>query len=121
MNYNILAYSIYLGICFFITLWVGRDLHKNGHYLIYDLFKHKGFTKTVNNILLVAYYLVNLGYIATTLASFGQINSFSVLMETIASHVGSILLILSALHFNNILILHLLSKRKYKIILFFNP
>lgn len=119
-NLNIIAYTIYFSISAFVTIFVGKSLHKNGYHLILDLFEHQEFTRTTNNILLIGYYLVNLGYVAITIASFRLITTVTTLFEVLSYRIGTILFILGILHINNILTLTLLSKRKQKIIKFFN-
>ena len=117
---NLTAYIIYLLIATILTVFVGKNLHSNGYYLILDLFENEVFTRTVNNLLLTGYYLVNLGYVAITITSFPDISSSLVLLEVLASKLGAITLILGSLHFNNIIILHFLSSRKQNIIQLFN-
>jgi hypothetical protein len=117
---TILIYLIYLVIAALITLAVGKNLHSNGYYLILDLFKNQEFTETVNNLLLTGYYLVNIGYIATTVSQFGAVDTLSLAAEELSYKIGIIAIILGVLHFNNILILHFLSKRKQLIINFIN-
>lgn len=119
-NLNIIAYITYLPICIVITVLVGKNLHKNGYYLILNLFDNELFTKTINNIMLVAYYLVNIGYVAITVNSFEQLETKIQLIEGVGTKVGVILLSLGVLHFNNIISLNLLSRRKNKIIQLFN-
>ena len=119
-NLNLITYSIYLAICIVITVFVGKHLHKNGYYLILNLFDNELFTKTINNILLIAYYLVNIGYIAITIVTFGEITDYPAMLEVLAGKVGLILLSLGILHINNIITLNILSRRKHKIIEIFN-
>lgn len=119
-NLNIIAYCIYLIICVSITAIVGSNLHKNGYHLILDLFENEKFSKTLNNLLLVGYYLINIGYIAITVNAFGLIVTVEHLIVEVISRVGAILIILGILHINNILTLQFLSKRKQKIIQLFN-
>ncbi len=119
-NLTIYAYSIYLFICLMVTFFIGRDLHRKGYYLILDLFENEEFTTTVNNILLVLYYLVNMGYVTVTLLQIGEVIDIVQLLEHLSLRIGLILFLLGSLHFNNIIMLQLLSKKKHKIIQFFN-
>jgi len=117
---TILVYTIYLLLAALITVLVGKDLHRNGYYLILDLFDNEEFSKTVNNLLLTGYYLVNIGYIAITVSQFGAVETVVLAIEELSRKVGTIVLILGILHFNNIIVLHVLSKRKQSIINFIN-
>jgi len=114
------AYIVYLAIAALITVAVGYDLHRNGYHLILDLFGNKEFTRTVNNLLLTGYYLVNIGYIAITVSQFGALDNLQLVLEELSSKLGTIALILGALHFNNIVVLHILSRKKNLIINFIN-
>ncbi len=117
---NIVAYILFLSITLITTVFVGRHLHKHGYFLILDLFENERFTTTINNLLLTGYYLVNMGYIAISITSFREINSALELMSELTEKVGMIFLILGVLHYNNILVLNLMSKQKEKIIKMFN-
>ena len=39
INFNELSYIIYLPITLFITIWIGKELHKNGRPLMQKAFK----------------------------------------------------------------------------------
>ena len=118
--YNLITYSIYLVIGAVIILLVGRNLHRNGYYLILNLFENELFTTTINNLLLVGYYLVNIGYLAIAIINFSQLDSLELVLIALSQKIGVILFILGILHFNNIFILSLLSRRKHTIIQLFN-
>ncbi len=111
-NLNIQSYLIYLSISGIITIYVGKDLHKNGYHLILNLFKEIHLSKTINNILLMGYYLVNIGYIAITIQQFEAIPNTLEMMQALSQKIGIILLILGSLHINNIIVLNLLSKNR---------
>lgn len=117
---NVLGYSIFLLVAFTVTVFVGRDLHKNGYYLVLELFDNESFANNVNNLLLTGYYLVNLGLIALSIGTFGELSSTSILVEVLSSKLGQVLLVLGVLHFNNIIVLHYLSGHKKRILKLFN-
>lgn len=119
-NWTLLTYSTYLMICLSVTYFVGRDLHQKGYFLILDLFENASFARTVNNLLLVLYYLLNMGYIAITVLHIGTVDSILAWIEILSFRVGFILFLLGSLHFNNIIVLQFLSKRRHKIVPFFN-
>ena len=111
---------LYLLLSTLITIFVGRDLYRNGYPLILDLFQHAGFATTVNNILLTGYYLVNIGYIALSIRSFKHMGSDDAMLLYTLERIGFIMLILGILHYHNIYQLQRLSKNKDKFISFFN-
>ena len=110
---------IYLAISIVVTVLVGYDLHKNGYYLILNLFDNEVVSKTLNNMLLIGYYLVNIGYVAINVAVPNSLALYEHI-ELVAYKTATIVLILGVLHFNNIIMLTLLSKNKQKIISIFN-
>ncbi|MFT5725794.1 MAG: hypothetical protein ACI9JN_002923 [Bacteroidia bacterium] len=113
MNWNLEAYAIYLGVTFYITVVVGYSFHKHGIHLVLELFQnnHEG-AHAINNVLLVGYYLVNLGYLTISISSWPEIQSLQVMVDLLFKKVAVILLVLAALHYNNIYWLNYLSKRK---------
>ena len=68
MNYIIITYSFYLFITIALTIWVARTLFKNGKVFLIDIFHgNKELADSVNNLLLVGFYLINIGYAVYTL------------------------------------------------------
>jgi hypothetical protein len=113
MNYNIIAYSIYLGITFYITVIVGYRFYKNGIHLILNLFQpNVAGAHAINTMLLVGYYLVNLGYLAISIGSWSTIDSVEAMVGLLFHEVSIILIVLAVMHYNNLFWLHYLSKRK---------
>ncbi|MGO4709903.1 hypothetical protein AB4Y90_12465 [Chryseobacterium sp. 2TAF14] len=109
--YNIISYLLFLGISFFITIDVGRRCFNSGKIYLEYLINDKDFCLTVNRILLVSYYLVNLGYIAINLSFWKKISNKEELLINVSSRIGIIVLILCALHFINIFTLYILRKK----------
>lgn len=106
MNLNIIGYFIYLTITAFIILIVGKICYKNGNIYIAELLpKHSTLCQKTNQILLLAYSLLNIGYCAMTLISWKKIVSTNQLIEVIAVKTAVIVFILSALHYINIMVI----------------
>lgn len=106
MNLNIIGYFIYLGITIFIILKVGKICYKNGNIFVSELIpNHTDLCQKINQILLLGYYLLNIGYCAMTLISWEKILSTHQLIEVIALKTATIIFIISALHYTNIIIL----------------
>ena len=113
MNLNIVAYTIYLGITFYITVIVGYKFYKNGIHLILELFQpNEAGAHAINKLLLVGYYLVNLGYLAISISGWPTISNYPQMFGILTKQVSIILLLLSVLHYNNLFWLNYLSKRK---------
>jgi len=113
MNYNILAYIIFGSITIFIILWVGKLFHRNGRIFILSLFnERKDLTDTTNNLLLVGYYLFNIGYAILQFSTWDKVSDWGSMISSISVKTGLLILLLAGLHFNNMLIIYLLSKNK---------
>jgi len=111
MNYNILSYTIYLPLIFFITIKVGWMFYKNGELFLMNLFENNlALIKNVNNILLMGYYLVNLGYSVLTISHWEKINNSIQLINVLSYTLGRIIILLALLHYNNIFWLKYLTK-----------
>lgn len=106
MNLNILGYCIYLTITIFIIVRVGKVCYKNGNIYVSELIpNHLELCQKINQVLLLGYYLLNIGYCAMTLISWEKILSTNQLIEIIAVKTATIIFIISALHYTNIIIL----------------
>ena len=112
MNQIIITYFLYLVITICLTIWVARTLFKNGKVFLVDIFHgNKELADSVNNLLLVGFYLINLGYAIYTLQITGNIVSAREILETLSLKIGWIILILGGMHFMNLYIFFTLRKR----------
>lgn len=106
MNLNLITYSIFFAIVVYIILVVGRICYKNGNVYVLSLMPgHEDLCIRINKILLIGYYLVNIGYAAMTFISWETVITIPQLIETIAIKTAIIVGILSILHYSNIFIL----------------
>lgn len=106
MNFNITGYFIYLSITIFIILKVGKICYRNGNVYVAELIpNHVDICQKINQVLLLGYYLLNIGYCAMTLISWQKITSSTQLIETIGIKTSIIIFIISILHYFNIIIL----------------
>ena len=110
MSWNIIAYILYLLITIYTIMVVGKQLHRHGEPFVDRVFTDSKVAINVNNLLLLGYYLVNIGYALLTLTSWTPIESWSMLVLELSSHVGLIYLILAVMHYNNILCLRLYAR-----------
>lgn len=112
MNYIIITYCFYLVITIALTVWVARTLFKNGKVFLIDIFHgNKELADSVNNLLLVGFYLVNIGYAVYTLQVTSSIMNFQEVIERLSLKIGLIILILGAMHFFNLYIFFTLRKK----------
>ncbi|QKJ64908.1 hypothetical protein [Flavobacterium sp. M31R6] len=106
MNHNIIGYLIYLTITILIIVRVGKICYKNGNVYVSELIpNHTDLCHKINQALLLGYYLLNIGYCSMTLISWEKILSANQLIEAIAIKTATIVFIISALHYTNIIII----------------
>jgi hypothetical protein len=99
------CYFSYLAISIGLTIWVARTLLENGRVFLVDAFRgNEALADSVNHLLVVGFYLVNVGYIAMALTSSSPMKNLREIIELESVKIGVVLLILGAMHFFNILI-----------------
>lgn len=112
MNYSVITYSLYLPITILLTIWVARTLFKNGLVFLHEIFQNdNALANSVNNLLLVGFYLINIGYAVYTLKIFDTIDTPQAVIEILSKKIGWIILVLGAMHFFNLFILFNLRKK----------
>lgn len=104
--FYLLSLTAYLGISFYITIFVGYKCYKVGEVFLMNFVKDKQVCKSVNQLLLMGYYLLNLGYIAISLSPWGSVNNLMDLIFTVAIKLSTIIVILCILHYINILAIY---------------
>lgn len=109
--YNLITYSVYLSISIFITTFVGYKCYKTGEIYLLYIIKDTQTCIAINRILLVSYYLVNIGYIAISISNWEVENSFLQVLKILISKISTILIILSILHYFNLLAIYKFKKQ----------
>jgi hypothetical protein len=113
---NTLAYIIYLLITYLITVRVGFIFYRNGRVFILGLMQDDvSLTDAINRILLVGYYLVNLGYAALMISTWSTIGSWTELLSSITVMTGKIVSTLAVMHYCNMAVIYFISKRNKSI------
>ena len=102
MTYAITSYVLYLVLTIGLTIWVASTLFKNGRVFLVDIFSgNQEFANSVNKLLVVGFYLINLGYAVSSLDEIGAVNDLADLFIRVSKRVGIITLILGGMHFLN--------------------
>lgn len=106
MNYNIITYCLYLLITASVILFVGSILFKNGRPFLINVF-HGDITlaDSINKLLLVGYYLVNIGYTVIALRVWEKIYVLKQLIEILTAKISLIIFILGFMHIFNVIVL----------------
>lgn len=111
-NYLISTYTLYLVISIALTVWVARTLHRHGRIFLIDAFSGNApLADSVNHMLVVGFYLINIGYVSLALEHGRHPKSVSELMETLGTRMGAVLLVLGAMHFFNLYVFSRIRRR----------
>ena len=97
-----IAYALYLTITLAITIWVARTLSTNGIVFLEQCFGQNGqLARSTNHLLVVGFYLVNIGFITLTLSLGTEPHSWPEAIRFLSNKVGLAVLVLGAMHFFN--------------------
>ena len=96
------AYGLYLLIAIAFTVWVARTLSCNGEVFLIECFGHdEVLAKSTNHLLVVGFYLMNLGFIMLTLQFGTAPATVPEMILFLSSKVGLAVVVLGAMHFFN--------------------
>lgn len=110
--YTVGCYMTYLAISLAVTIWVAHTLHKNGRVFLVDAFHgNAGLADSINHLLVVGFYLVNMGYISLALATGTAPSTWRAAIELVSNKIGVVLLVLGIMHFFNLYVFSRLRKR----------
>src|SRR4051794_24872353 len=96
------VYAAYAVTAVGLTVMLARVLFKNGAVFLEDVFKDTPkMAEAVNRLLVVGFYLLNLGYAALILKAEGAATAVTAI-EVLAWKLGALLISLGAMHFFNL-------------------
>src|ERR1041385_4360550 len=94
----IVSYLVYLLISVTLTVWVARTLHKRGAIFLVDAFHGNAeLAASVNHLLVVGFYLINIGFVTLALKSDAAIATSRAAIEMLSDKLGYVLLTLGAM------------------------
>ena len=108
---TVITYLLYLLISIGITVFVGSALSRSGRAFLLDVFGDDSVAQAVNRLLVVGFYLLNLGFVTLTLRATGDIGSPRQAVQVLSVKIGEMLLVIGALHFANLAIFTRLRRR----------
>src|SRR3954463_14768772 len=105
MTWTVGTYLVYLLITVPLTIWVATTLSRNGRVFLADVFAgDEALADAVNKLLVVGFYLLNLGFVVLFLRIDDPVEDLSALFDTLSVKVGVVMLTLGALHFLNVFV-----------------
>ncbi|WP_256104959.1 hypothetical protein [Streptomyces sp. ODS05-4] len=112
MDLTVVAYIVYLLVSVGLTVWVARTLSRNGRIFLADvLHGNEKLADAVNHLLVVGFYLVNLGFVALYLSQEESVADARGLFEALSVKLGVVLLVLGVLHLANVYVLNRIRRR----------
>jgi hypothetical protein len=106
------TYLMYLAISVALTVWVARTLSKNGRIFLVNSFESdERLADSVNHLLVVGFYLINMGYVTLALKLGDKPVTTQEAIEFLSTKVGLVLLVLGAMHFFNVFVIAKWGKR----------
>jgi hypothetical protein len=110
--YIVVCYVTYLVVSLAATVWVARTLRRNGGTFLIDAFHgNSELADSVNHLLVVAFYLINVGYVTLALRTTAQAADARAVMELVCDKFGLVLIVLGAMHFLNLYVVSRLRQR----------
>jgi hypothetical protein len=109
--YLVPVYATYAAISVGLTVYLARTLSRNGAVFLEDVFKETPkLAVAVNKLLVVGFYLVNLGYAALIMKSDPAETSVAA-VEVLAWKLGALLMSLAFMHFVNLFVFYRIRRR----------
>lgn len=97
-----ISYTLYLIAAIGMTIWVARTLSSNGEIFLVECFGHDAqLAKSTNHLLVVGFYLVNIGFILMMLQFGDTPETLPQAIRFVTSKVGLAVFVLGAMHFFN--------------------
>lgn len=126
MNYNIIAYSIYIPTTIALSIWIAKSLHKNTKAFLVERFQqNEALASSTNNLIQTGFYLIAFGFsfMKMRVRNNGHLNensrwvydqllSSQETIEELAVKLGSFTLILGLLLFFNFFIMLMIQRPK---------
>ena len=98
----VITYTAYVIISVFLTVWVARTLATNGEVFLVQCFGHDAeLARSTNHLLVVGFYLVNIGFITLTLSLGAEPRTYADAIRFLSGKVGLAVIVLGGMHFFN--------------------
>lgn len=115
MTITVWTYLVYIEISVALTIWVAHTLHKNGRIFLVDVFQgNEALADSVNHLLVVGFYLINLGYVSLALKLGYEIQNSQEGIEALSWKVGLVLVVLGVMHFFNLFVFSRIRSRSQR-------
>lgn len=112
MSWTVWTYVVYLLVTVPLTVWVATTLSRNGKVFLEDVFAgNDRLAEAVNTLLVVGFYLLNLGFVSLYLRTDSTVADVAGVFEQLSVKVGVVTLVLGVLHFFNVYVFNAIRRR----------
>jgi hypothetical protein len=112
MGPKLWMYLLYLLLSVALTAWVARTLFRNGQVFLDDALHNERLARSVNHLLVVGFYLLNLGYATLAIRLSGAVVTATDAVEALSMKIGLVMLVLGGVHFFNLYVLSRFRRRR---------
>ena len=103
MNYNIIGYIVFFVVMFYVIAVVGWKLYIYGRpFLVMNMSEEPHLVDPLNKLLLMAYYIFNLGYVALSIQNWADIETIPELINILGVKTGGVIVLLGIAHYINL-------------------
>ncbi len=100
------TYLIYVLASLCITVFVAHTLSRNGRLFLVNAFKDEALADSVNHLLVVGFYLLNLGFVLFMMRTDRAIADFEGMIVYLSGSLGFVLMAVAIVHFINMFAIH---------------
>ena len=112
MTFATVNYIAYIAISAGLTIWVAHTLSTRGRVFLVEFLRGNGtLADSINHLLVVGFYLVNLGYAMLAMSYGEKPETVDGVLEALSFKVGLVMLVLGATHFFNMSMIARLGRR----------
>jgi hypothetical protein len=112
MDWTVGTYVVYLIVAVPLTIWVASTLSLNGRVFLADVFTgNEGLATAVNKLLVVGFYLLNLGFVSLYLRIGTPVLDLRGLFEELSVKIGVVTITLGLVHFLNVYVFNSIRRR----------
>jgi hypothetical protein len=109
---TVATYLSYLVLAVPLTIWVAGTLSRNGRVFLEDVFAgNDELADAVNRLLVVGFYLLNLGFVTLYLRVDREVYTVRGLLEVLSVKIGIVMLLLGVVHFCNVYVFNTIRRR----------
>ncbi len=112
MSLDYLTFLLYAIIAVSATIFLGRILYMNGVFFLARIFRTQpNWVFPINTLLLIGFYLINLGFVFVYFSQTKEITTFLQVFEFLSTRLGTVYFLLGGMHLFNILVLIIIERK----------